>query len=617
MDNLLEVNYEKRKNTDLFKQMHDIGLTNMSEVQNYLPIYNRFLLLNDTNYNSVNLNHSYYLSEIKNSLGESKNSYNCLLQNINSTSSTYKKNVFFKMAPLLDPFKYLIGKYNIHDKNLFLLPTNSNLDMVHSKVSDVNNSSYIDGLFSFLSSNLIHKYNFINGVDYYGSFVGIKNDFTFNIADDLEYIVKSDFFIANKDIHFKVDPYDFLLDDDANMFNKKLAPIVIDHNHSNKSLISVQSLHDDIFENLFVIDEIQYQDQDQAQNNFKDEHVTLETLKEYNIDMGDILNDSMVNNIKTTTIKSGSTCSSRTSYTSSSTISNTKSKNTDTTSDTNNNNNNNDIISNDIENASDYSESNEECCINATIPKFPIQIICMEDCENTLDDLIMNTDLSQEEWFSALMQIIMILITYQKAFSFTHNDLHTNNIMYNKTNDKFIYYCYKKKYYKVPTFNRIFKIIDFGRSIYNYNGKTFCSDSFQNGSDAATQYNTEPYFNENKPRLDPNYSFDLCRLACSIFDYVIEDLDDINDLANCAPIVRIIYEWCLDDNKINILYKNNGQERYPDFKLYKMISRGVHNHTPQAQLERKEFSKFCVGKNIMQKVDVKTIVNIDAIPNLV
>ena len=68
----------------------------------------------------------------------------------------------------------------------------------------------------------------------------------------------------------------------------------------------------------------------------------------------------------------------------------------------------------------------------------------------------------------------------------------------------------------------LFKIIDFGRAIYKYNGKTFCSDSFQTGGDAATQYNTEPYFNEKKPRLEPNFSFDLCRLACSIFDYIVD-----------------------------------------------------------------------------------------------
>jgi hypothetical protein len=47
-----------------------------------------------------------------------------------------------------------------------------------------------------------------------------------------------------------------------------------------------------------------------------------------------------------------------------------------------------------------------------------------------------------------------------------------------------------------------------------------------------------------------------------------------------------------------MLYKKNGNDRYPDFKLYKMISRCVHNHTPQAQLERPEFNNFLYNGDI-------------------
>ena len=206
----------------------------------------------------------------------------------------------------------------------------------------------------------------------------------------------------------------------------------------------------------------------------------------------------------------------------------------------------------------------------------------------------------------------MILITYQKCFSFTHNDLHTNNIMYNKTDKKYIYYQYNKKFYKVPTFGRIFKIIDFGRSIYKVNGILCCSDSFKPNEDAATQYNSEPFFNDKKPRIEPNYSFDLCRLACSIFDYIIEDINEIKNIDSCSPLIKLIVNWCTDDNGINILYKNNGVERYPDFKLYKMIARCVHNHTPQAQLERQEFTAYCISKKGISK-NAK-IINIDDIP---
>ncbi len=197
-------------------------------------------------------------------------------------------------------------------------------------------------------------------------------------------------------------------------------------------------------------------------------------------------------------------------------------------------------------------------------------------------------------------------------FLFTHNDLHTNNVMYVSTNKKYIYYVYNKKTYKVPTFGKIYKLIDFGRSIYQFNGKLFCSDSFQMGGDAATQYNTEPYFNDKKPRLDPNFSFDLCRLACSIFDYVVDDFESIKNINECSSLVKLIVEWCIDDNGINILYKNNGVERYSDFKLYKMIARCVHNHTPQVQLERKEFNKYLISNKNIPKNEV--IINIDSLP---
>ena len=69
-----------------------------------------------------------------------------------------------------------------------------------------------------------------------------------------------------------------------------------------------------------------------------------------------------------------------------------------------------------------------------------------------------------------------------------------------------------------------------------------------------------------------------------------------------------------DDKGRNIMYKNNGEERYPDFKLYKMIARTVHNHIPQTVIENKYFEKlFVVGKKDINKKN--TIINIDNIPS--
>ena len=603
---MININYQKRKNAELFKSLEKPTSLFLSKTQNYIPIYNRFFSLNDTNYNNINLNHKWYLSSINEyetyeNIDNTDNTdynklYSCRIKNVNN-SKTKDKDLFFKMAPLLDPFKYLIGKYNNDDKILNLPSINSDETNCNSKLLDMNNSAYVDGLFLFLSSNLIYENNFQHGVDYYGSFLAIKNKFVLNICDDIDYLNNSDFFNKNKNVLFKVDDYEHLFQFQNE--DTKLKPLKIEHNSSLKSNISIKSFDNEVFEDMFNDD-----------NKF----VNLEDLKsgDYS-ELIDITNSNMTNdNDNKVSLKSNSTCSSRTSYT------------VDSEMEKNENHANPLLEQNEEQNEEqceddtqwedeESDDSFEEERINAIIPEFPVQVICMEYCENTFDDLILSNDLKEEEWMSAFMQIIMILITYQKAFAFTHNDLHSNNVMYNYTDKKFIYYCYKKQYYKVPTFGRIYKIIDFGRSIYKYNGKLFCSDSFQTGNDAATQYNTEPYFNEKKPRLEPNYSFDICRLACSIFDYVIEDMSEVQDLSKCNSVQRLVVEWCLDDKGINVLYKNNGQDRYPDFKLYKMIARCVNNHTPQAQLERPEFKAYTDFKGTVSN----DVIDIDKIPVLV
>ena len=614
---MININYQKRKNLELFKSLEDTNSLFLSNAQNYIPIYTRFFSLNDTNYNSINLNHKLYISSVKkNNDDDFEQLYTCKVKNINN-NKIKEKDVFFKLAPLLDPYKYLVGKYNINDSKLFILPNLNSTDSdCNSKLIDVNNSAYVDGLFLYLTSFLLSNHKFSHGVDYYGSFLAIKNDFTINVFDDIDYLNNSDFFNKNKNTLFKIDEYEHLFKNE----NHGLKPITINHNTSAKSQLSIKSFDNEIFEDIFNENTLDL-------NKLKELEMDLEDLTNVNLlDNKEDKNDKNDKNDNNVTLKSNSTCSSRSSYTDEGDIEencencgeNDK-ENTHENDDYEEDNNieeddNEDDQDNEDDDDDDDDESFEEEKINVTIPKFPVQVIGMEFCENTFDDLILSNDLSPEEWYSALMQIIMTLITYQKAFNFTHNDLHTNNVMYNKTDKKFIYYCYKKKHYKVPTFGRIFKIIDFGRSIYKFDGKVFCSDSFQPGGDAATQYNTEPYLNEKKPRLEPNYSFDLCRLACSILDYIIDDFEEIKDLSKCKdPIKQLIVEWCLDDKGINMLYKGNGVDRYPDFKLYKMIARCVHNHTPQVQLERPEFKKYSEFKGEIKD----DIIDIDSIPSYI
>jgi serine/threonine protein kinase len=241
----------------------------------------------------------------------------------------------------------------------------------------------------------------------------------------------------------------------------------------------------------------------------------------------------------------------------------------------------------------------------------------MEKCDNTLDSLMSGkNEMTEPEWAATLMQVIMALIAYQHMFAFTHNDLHTNNIMFVKTDKKFLHYLHRGVYYRVPTHGRIMKIIDFGRAIYKYRGQTMVSDSFDRTGDAATQYNCEPYMNPKKPRLDPNPSFDLCRLACSLFDYFVEDIRDEAEYAAAlkeSRMASVVVEWLKDDKGRNVLYKKNGDERYPDFKLYKMIARTVHGAVPHEQLQRPMFAHYAVPRK--QIKGKPHIMDIDALPS--
>ena len=639
------INYVKRKNEALFKKMEDIGIT---QSQNYIPIYTQFFHLNENNYNSINLENEMFLDNLKMSKNKNKdknkdkdnvnkdditntNTYSGVIKHTNSSSSV--KPVFMKFAPLLDPFKYFLGKYNYEDEHLFNLPKLKNENNIHPKLLDPNNSSYVDTFFVYLTNKLLQM-GFVHGLEFYGSFLSIKENFKINVIDDFEYLLKSKFFNDNKDKLFTIDDYSHLLSNNDKLI---LKPINI-LNTSNKSALSIKSLDNNIYEDVFEVSETSVLASSNDDVVDENKHITLNDMKLMDLEIVDItINDYQINmnnevDEKLETLNTDSSddeCSSRTSH----------------TNDNNDNNNDNDNENNDNENnngnkslqdnaskdingslkssgssgssgslsgsSTDYSSIMEET-LWATIPKFPVQVICMEKCENTLDSLIINDELSDEELTAAFTQVIMILATYQKVFSMTHNDLHTNNVMYIPTGKMFLYYKLNNVCYKVPTYGKIFKIIDFGRAIYKFNGKLMCSDSFKQEEDAGGQYNMEPYFNKNKPRLEPNFSFDLCRLGCSIFDYLVEELDDIKELSKCDPNTRLIVEWCLDDNNNNILYKTNGDERYPDFKLYKMIARLVHNQVPIAQLSKPIFKPYIVNRKSLSK-DV-VIMDIDEYP---
>ena len=346
---MLKIDYIKRKNSNLFSNFNEIKKLNLTDTLNYNPLYSRFFSLNESNFNSINFNNKWYLHEIfdsdsdSNSDSDSKsksksktdikleknssdsdsdsdsnldsnsdvtyedcliNIYNCCLKNSNNNKKKFK-DVFFKIAPLINPFKYLIGKYDLNDKSLFNLPSikddKKEESIIHKKMCDSNNSSYVDGFFTFLSSFLNEKYNVVNSINFYGSFNSIKNDYKLNIFDDIDMLEDSDFFLENNGILYNMEKFDFLFEE----MNKKLKPIKIEN---NVTLSSIKSFDDELLDEVFNKDDNCVNDND---NDNDMQLIDLNDLKSLSIDINDVNNSSKKNSY----ISDNSSCSSKTSHT--------------------------------------------------------------------------------------------------------------------------------------------------------------------------------------------------------------------------------------------------------------------------------------------------------------
>ena len=584
---MFDLFYKKNDNTTLFNYLVKNGFSNP---QNYIPIYSRFFDLDNNNFNKINLNNRYSINEITDR--ENNNNFTIKV-NDSKTDTIHGFKSFFKFSPLLDPVKFMVGKYKDMDSEKISALPNFTGNNCCKKVLDTNNSAYVDSFFSYLSSKLVNNSGFVHGTNFFGSFLSIQTKFELNVYDDLEYLYDSPYFHKQNNLLFNLDEVDEkILFSDTRNYRKKISL-----NNAEDIDLECETINDNIFEGMFKL----------TTENLKMHDNTLK--EEYSVEVNKT-SDKSDKSAK----KSSSTCSSRSSNTD--VDEDEESSNGSKTEDSGEYSDDSEEDSS-ISNSqmSEYSSMNSDNeVVNASVLNFPVQIICLEKLENTLDSLLDDeeNELSDNEWKSCLFQIIMMLITYQKIFNFTHNDLHTNNVMYITTDKKFLNYKFNNTYYRVPTYGKIYKIIDFGRAIYSYKGKTICSDSYHSKGDAATQYNFEPYFDDKKPRLEANKSFDLCRLACSLFDYFIEDIKAQKDCTN--PIGKLIIEWTKDDKGRNILYKNNGEERYPEFKLYKMIVRTVHNHTPEKQLEHSLFKTFVSSK---KKIKKQKIINIDNMSSMV
>lgn len=274
---------------------------------------------------------------------------------------------------------------------------------------------------------------------------------------------------------------------------------------------------------------------------------------------------------------------------------------------------------------SDELEFDLDICLE--IPNMPVIVIAQEAQEGVMDALLDEDELDgfergsqgwEARWMAWLFQVVSALTFLQSAICFTHNDLHSNNILWRKTDKKFLYYQKKDgTVWRVPTYGKIFTIIDFGRSIFRVGKRLWVSDDHWPDQDAGDQYNFGPFFDHNKPKIVPNPSFDLCRLAVSLIDGLFDEpppkkkgkgVPIMSEEGSWivhetkSPLYNLLWSWTVDDAGRTIYEDEEGEEKYEGFDLYIHIAQDVHNVVPKDQLHRPMFQQFVWKQPVEDKI---------------
>jgi hypothetical protein len=271
------------------------------------------------------------------------------------------------------------------------------------------------------------------------------------------------------------------------------------------------------------------------------------------------------------------------------------------------------------ESSSGSEEINENIHLFAAIKEFPTMLMFLESNTATMDSLLYDEDASELpdyelRWTAWIFQVVVALCQIQSLWAMTHNDLHSNNILWKETSEEFLYYSTADgRKWQVPTFGKVFRIIDFGRAIYTHNDVLCISDDYLPENEAGSQYNFGPIYDPNYPRVYPNPSFELCRLSVSILEGIFSVLPEVKENGcilsseidrtqheTVSPLFNLLWSWLIDSDGRNVLWDADNSERYPGFDLYTVIAQKIKCAVPREQLEKDIFKQFVLNEPVPQ-----------------
>jgi hypothetical protein len=445
--------------------------------------------------------------------------------NVELNNSNIKKDIICKVSPIINPIFLFNDNLDINEMDINNIYESNNVpDVIKEEIEATNNFAYVESFILYNLSNLTNNNLTPLFTDYYGSVNGIAKHYYFNITEYLEDIYGSKEFDKIKKI------YKILYFGDEN-------------NYSNISSInsSLSSL------NLSSSNE---------SSNEEEEKDFLSMIKENNkkidsaIPFDDLITDlDFIEDSKSETH---------------SPISNLFPE----------------LDLNNIPEEDRFKPDNKHMYI--CLENFPVSYCFIEKLEYTLEDYLENEmyHLKNDEWYAIFFQLAYGLAVANKLLNFVHNDLHECNVMFQETKEEYIYYTINENIYRIPTFGKIVKIIDFARSTIKFNDKWILSNHYNEGNEAYGIYDIPnkdgKYEDENNTK--PNISFDLVRFFTTIAQYVEGNNDEIYDF---------IYKWSYDDDK-----ERNLIDEPNEFELYVDIAHNCHNTEPIEFLKDTVFNKF-------------------------
>lgn len=429
-----------------------------------------------------------------------------------ATINGQRQPVHIKKTMLLSPFKWMQGDYGT---SIGLPTITDHSNTIHTKLQNPNNAAYIGAIISsVLSESGCQHFPKV-----YGVFTGVSKSHTIDISDDYEELSDRPWFGQNIGKTFELKLHDRTTDEGFS--------------HTRSARATVQ-LGDEV--ELGDVEELETV---QVESNMADLHILSSEMDDISTQI------SEESSVSTSYIFNIESC---------------------------------ECDEEDKEILDDEHESGDSFAW-ATFSNVPVQLTVMESCTGTLYDLMIQEN-STEKHLAWITQVMFALAYAQRNFGFVHNDLHSNNIMHIPTDKEYFYYNLAGVLYKVPTYGYLIKIIDFERGVTSIRltgmkeSKFFMSDHFSINDEAGGQYNYQPFYISKYAEVKPNPSFDLVRLATSLFWDLFPE-GPTHEEYKLNPVFSLFMKWLTLEDGTSVLFgkEDPRHERYHGFTLYKAIAR--------------------------------------------